>query len=620
MDALTFLSAAIGTALVQALWQDTAIALAAAGLLAALAGRRAATRHAVGLVLLLAMVVLPIATTVDRLDDLSARPVASWQPPTRGDALGHPAARRAGAARSRTVTALEPSMSFAPPPWVAPLWLVGVLAMLVRLARSSRDLRRLDRVQSAPLPAPWQARVDRLRERLGLRRPVDVRVLPGLDQPFTARARRPVVWLPAQLLTGLEVDQLQALLAHELAHVRRLDWVWNAVQCAAEALLFFHPAAWWLGRRVRQERENACDDLAAVACGDALVLAEALTSLERRRRDADAGLSGLVLTAGGGSALERVRRLLGARPNGRPGGFAAAALVAAGIATLVAANALPVGNPGSGAAPQASSSAAAPVPAAQSAQSAQTTQTAPAAVASTASAPHASPIVPTAPAASPPVSTSPQPPQPSNVVPAATAQEGPLTYVGDSMHLVVHRDDGPVRDYHRWTDLSGTTHETYRENGQALPVDDDVRAWVASVHHEAAPAVPAAPPAPPRPPAPPGHSLDPLPPLPPLPPAAPTPPEVSEPPPPPPPPAPPALSEHPGFQALTARLQHDPAVVARVGSPVVLQEDCHPCHLDDDHVQLNLGVQGPQGHERVEADGHRTDSGWTFDRIDVRAR
>jgi hypothetical protein len=145
-----------------------------------------------------------------------------------------------------------------------------------------------------------------LRQALGISRAVAVRSAIGSASPFTARTLRPVIWLPAPQWTRLTPAQRDALLAHELAHVRRLDWLWNGVQSTVEALVFFHPAVWWLSRRVRQEREHACDDLAVATCGDAVALAEGLATLERQRR----ARPELVLAAQGGSLAQRITRLL----------------------------------------------------------------------------------------------------------------------------------------------------------------------------------------------------------------------------------------------------------------------------------------------------------------------
>jgi hypothetical protein len=120
------------------------------------------------------------------------------------------------------------------------------------------------------------------------------------------------VWLPLALLTQMPSDQVEALLAHELAHVARLDWCWNALQCAIESVLFHHPGMWWLSRRIREEREHACDDLAVAVCGDPVVLAEALAALQRRRRTF--AIPSLALAAEGGSLMKRVAHLLSVAP------------------------------------------------------------------------------------------------------------------------------------------------------------------------------------------------------------------------------------------------------------------------------------------------------------------
>jgi hypothetical protein len=94
---------------------------------------------------------------------------------------------------------------------------------------------------------------------------------------------RSLIILPASALLALTPEELEAVLAHELEHVRRADYFWNLVQTAVETLFFFHPAVWWLGARVRQQRELCCDDAAVRACADPLLYATALLRLEERR-------------------------------------------------------------------------------------------------------------------------------------------------------------------------------------------------------------------------------------------------------------------------------------------------------------------------------------------------
>ncbi len=121
---------------------------------------------------------------------------------------------------------------------------------------------------------------------------------------------RPVILLPASALTGLTPQQLEAIIAHELAHIRRHDYLINMLQALVETLLFYHPAVWWVSRRIRQEREHCCDDLAVAVCGDAFAYARALLEMERLR----AAGPQLAVAANGGLLMNRIQRLIGAQP------------------------------------------------------------------------------------------------------------------------------------------------------------------------------------------------------------------------------------------------------------------------------------------------------------------
>jgi hypothetical protein len=118
---------------------------------------------------------------------------------------------------------------------------------------------------------------------------------------------QPVILLPAAALTGLNPDQLKAILAHELAHIRRWDYLANIAQTVVEILGFYHPAVWWVSSRIRIERENCCDDLAVQVCGNSLQYAKALTSMEEIRHNR----TDLAMAASGGSLMARIARLLG---------------------------------------------------------------------------------------------------------------------------------------------------------------------------------------------------------------------------------------------------------------------------------------------------------------------
>ena len=125
---------------------------------------------------------------------------------------------------------------------------------------------------------------------------------------------RPVILLPASALTGLSPAHLDAIIAHELAHVRRHDFAVNLLQTAAEILLFYHPACWWISRRIRAEREHCCDDIAVSLCGDRLLYATALADLEALRGSTDARAGGHRRPAPPARAATAVAGARGATP------------------------------------------------------------------------------------------------------------------------------------------------------------------------------------------------------------------------------------------------------------------------------------------------------------------
>jgi beta-lactamase regulating signal transducer with metallopeptidase domain len=318
------LASAIAQALLHSVWQLALIGLLASLGFNALRAAPAKTRHALGMAFLLAMALAPLATFV-----------LCWQPPTGPEALSLPGLNlgQLGAA-SLLAEPLAPAWH----DWLlvalSQIWLLGVVAMSLRQLGGWRWLSRIEAQPFAELPLAWRQRVDALAAGLGIGRQISVRLAQHVASPFTTHAWRPVIWLPLSLLSHMPADHIEALLAHELAHIRRLDWCWNALQCVIEGLLFHHPAMWWLSRRIRQEREHACDDLAVSVSGDSIALAEALVGLQQARQTPVAPL--LALTAAGGTLMQRVEHLLARTP--RPANWKTTALLmlAACSAALIA--------------------------------------------------------------------------------------------------------------------------------------------------------------------------------------------------------------------------------------------------------------------------------------------
>ncbi len=177
-----------------------------------------------------------------------------------------------------------------------------------------RQTRKLTR-NGRPLGEDLEATVRALAGRLGIARAIRLLESSAVPVPAVIGWLRPAILVPASTLAGLTPRQLEAVLAHELAHIRRHDYLVNLLQTVVETLLFYHPAVWWVSSQVRRERESCCDDLAVEVCGDRLGYARALADLEGLRTPSPR----LAMAADGGSLLDRIRRLVGApaRPSRR---------------------------------------------------------------------------------------------------------------------------------------------------------------------------------------------------------------------------------------------------------------------------------------------------------------
>jgi uncharacterized protein (TIGR03435 family) len=194
--------------------------------------------------------------------------------------------------------------------WIVLAWLAGALLLFVRLIAVGIAASRLRSRKSRPAPPEWQQTLDALCHRMRISRPVRLVVSAAVEVPGVVGWLRPVVLAPVGALTGLDPDLIEAVLAHELAHIRRHDFAVNALQSIVEAALYYHPAVWWLSRQIRAERELCCDDLAVAACGDALLYARALSEMEGSRRIH----LNPALAVNGGSLRRRIARLLGSEP------------------------------------------------------------------------------------------------------------------------------------------------------------------------------------------------------------------------------------------------------------------------------------------------------------------
>jgi beta-lactamase regulating signal transducer with metallopeptidase domain len=308
----------LGWTLLHFIWQGAAIALALAVARVWMTSPRA--RHTAACLALAVMTLAP-ALTFALLDSHQPAPAAATPTITAPIAAYTP----------------DPAAAATPGllPWLVIVWLVGVAVLSLRLAGGWISAARLRFSGVRPAPSEWQTACERLVQRMGVARPVRLMASPHVDVPAVLGWLRPIVLAPVAALSGLPPEHVEALLAHELAHIRRNDYLVNLLQSVVETVLFYHPAVWWVSAQIRSEREHCCDDLAIAVTGDVLTYARALAGLEVCRPSH----ARVALAADGGSLLQRIARLIDpARAQHtlpRPAAaWALSALLAIGVGTL----------------------------------------------------------------------------------------------------------------------------------------------------------------------------------------------------------------------------------------------------------------------------------------------
>ena len=329
---------AIGWMLVHAVWEGGLVAAGLAITLWLARGGSSSMRYTLALAALVLAAVAPIVTTVtlghspvNSTHAIARQPIPATRllPTTTSAASGTSASLTSSAAAlprrqllDRVSARIDGLL-----PWFVGAWLVGVGLLSLRVVGGVAMVRRLGGRGLAAVDETTHVIATRLASRLGIRRMVRVVQSFSVDVPMVVGWLRPAVVVPVGLFASVAPAQLEMLLAHELAHVRRYDTIVNLAQTIIETLLFYHPAVWWISARVREERENCCDDLAITATGtDRRDYGAMLLLLEESRSTAR-----LAAAATDGSLVRRVRRII----LGPPTRVELGATWLAGIATML---------------------------------------------------------------------------------------------------------------------------------------------------------------------------------------------------------------------------------------------------------------------------------------------
>jgi type II secretory pathway component GspD/PulD (secretin)/beta-lactamase regulating signal transducer with metallopeptidase domain len=313
----------LGWTLIHFVWQAAAIALLLAIVLKALHKHSASLRYIIACLALMLIVALPLVTMalvevpepvaeagpapipMPIMDTTPVEAIEVAELPTMvfdGERVDMADVAVRVPWTQRAVVALEPAL-----PYLVLGWLLGVFGLSAWHLGGWAQLQRMKRRMVCDVATPLRTQLAALSERLGVTRAVGLLESALVEVPTVVGWIKPVILLPASALSGLSTKQLEAILAHELAHIRRYDYLVNIAQTVVEILGFYHPALWWISHKIRDERENCCDDLAVQVCGDSVRYARALTCLEEMRHHAPE----LAVAASGGSLVARIARLLG---------------------------------------------------------------------------------------------------------------------------------------------------------------------------------------------------------------------------------------------------------------------------------------------------------------------
>jgi len=167
-------------------------------------------------------------------------------------------------------------------PYLVVGWMLGILLFGIRFSMSWWNIRYL-RQTKMPLPnsiSSWQNQVDIFCKKMGIKKKVEVSLSPHITSPITFSHFKPIILFPINMVTGLTPTQIEMLLLHELAHIKRSDFFINIIQSFIEVVFFYHPFVWWISKQIRTTREHCCDDIAIEICKDHYTYAETLTQLQ----------------------------------------------------------------------------------------------------------------------------------------------------------------------------------------------------------------------------------------------------------------------------------------------------------------------------------------------------
>lgn len=300
---------AFGWTLIHSIWQGTLLMLIAVAAFYYLRKKSANTRYLTGVGFLFAQVIASVGTFIYYYPKTTSA-VTDVKTLARYTALS--------TSRTWAEVSRDLPITFKVQMWLTAhlhelviCWLIGSGILLVRFAGGWIFTERLRINAKIVMDKEWRARFGVITAKMNISKAVEFRETAKVLTPMVIGTLSPVVLIPIGLLSGFSTAQVEAILAHELAHIRRNDYLINMLQSFVEVIFFFHPAIWWLSEKVRAEREHCCDDIALAVCGDKMSLAHALVKVAEWQ--ATPGLA-MAFASKKPLLMHRVQRVLGLNP------------------------------------------------------------------------------------------------------------------------------------------------------------------------------------------------------------------------------------------------------------------------------------------------------------------
>lgn len=336
---------AIGWTIIHSLWQGALVAVLLTIVLNTLKNNASTNRYVVSVTALFAMLQISLFTFFTVYEPQATSEILA---PSEAEYIAQMAEYDAFIASQHTSTVsfeaywqtalnlLQTNLHF-----IVGLWFVGVVLFTLRFMGSLWYVNKLKTQMTQVAPSNWQSMANDLAYKLRLQKKVQVLLSDLVNVPTAVGLLKPIVLMPTSFCTGLTMQEVESILAHELAHIRRNDYLINIFQSIVEILFFYHPATWWISSVVRQERENCCDDMAVSVLGDSMAYSRTLARMNEMAVQYSYTQTTLAFNGKKGSLLFRIKRLFTPKKENNviAERFAAASIVLAAMLVSLTANA-----------------------------------------------------------------------------------------------------------------------------------------------------------------------------------------------------------------------------------------------------------------------------------------